>query len=70
MHWPTLLSFELHESGAGHPLPPVPRQPVAHVCEVASHTRPDVAPPQSASVAQPQLSEARQAEPFPVALQF
>src|SRR6476661_1080281 len=38
----------------GQPLPPVPRQPGTQREVVASHTRPDVVPPQSASTAQPQ----------------
>jgi hypothetical protein len=69
-HWPADPSFELHVSGGGQPLPPVPRQPVVQVCLVVSQTRPDVAPPQSASVVHPQVSSARQAAPVPFALQF
>ena len=43
----------------GQPLPPVPRQPGTQRDVVASHTRPDVAPPQSASARQPQIPSVR-----------
>jgi len=45
--------------GFGQPFPPVPRHPGTQRDVVPSHTRPDVAPPQSASVAQPQRPSVR-----------
>jgi hypothetical protein len=67
---PAEPSLELHVWGEGQPLPPVPRHPATQVCWAPSQTRPEVASPQSASVAHPQVSLARQAAPFPAAVQF
>jgi hypothetical protein len=69
-HAPIALVVELHTSPAGHPLPPVPRQPAAQALVAASHTRSDEAPPQSLSWTQPHVSDARHAAPALVALQF
>ena len=69
-HEPIDPFSELHTSGGGHLLPPVPRHPAMQVLLVGSQTRPEVAPPQSPSVAQPQVSEARQTLPAPEALGF
>jgi hypothetical protein len=56
MGWqlPISTPAEVHASDAGQPFPPVIRQPGTQREVAASQTRPDVAPPQSASMAQPQ----------------
>lgn len=70
MQVPAVPFVELQVCVAGQLLPPVPRQPATHTFVVLLQTRPDVAPPQLVSVEQPHVSEARQAEPVPVARQF
>jgi hypothetical protein len=67
---PIALVVELHTSPAGHPLPPVPRQPGVHALVAVLHTRSDVGPPQSLSCVQPHVSDARHVAPVPFALQF
>src|SRR5437016_1957181 len=62
-HVPTAGPVEEQTSDGGHPLPPDSRQPGTQLAVAASHTRPEVAPPQSASVAQPQASPATQRAP-------
>ena len=69
-HWPIAPEVELHVAGAVHPFPPVPRQPCSQALVTVLHTRPEVLPPQSVSVAHPQVPEARQAAPVPLAAQF
>jgi hypothetical protein len=69
-HVPGALVVDEQTRGGEHPLPPTPRHPVTHVCELVSQTRPEVALPQSASVAHPQVSFARHAPPGPAGLQF
>jgi hypothetical protein len=69
-HMPGMLFIELHVSPDGQPLPPLPRQPGWQVCEFGSQMRAELAPPQSASVAQPHVSFERHAAPVPDALQF
>ncbi len=69
MHVPAPPPVELHTSGGAQPLPPLPRQPATHA--LLRQIRPDVAPPQSASVAHPHVEvAARHAAPAPDALQF
>ena len=69
-HMPGVLPIDEHTSGGGQLLPPLPRQPAVHVFDVVLHTRPEVAPPQSASVTQPHFSLARHAAPIALAMQF
>ena len=45
-HWPIAAPLEVHDSVAGHPLPPVARQPGAQSPVVVSHTCPLSALPQ------------------------
>jgi hypothetical protein len=45
---------ELHDTLAGQPLPPLPRQPSSHACAAVPQMRPLVAVPHSVSVTQPQ----------------
>jgi hypothetical protein len=66
---PAALPDELHTSGGAQPLPPLPRHPSTHALFV--QIRPDVAPPQSASVVHPHVEvAARHAAPAPDALQL
>ena len=71
-HWhDRAVLVEVHVCGDGQPLPPVPRQPASQACVGSGRTPgPSAASPQSASVAHPQVSLARQAAPLPAALQF
>ena len=56
---PTSLVVDVQICSIGQPLPPVPRQPGTQRDAAASHTRPDVTPPQSASAVQPQRPSVR-----------
>jgi hypothetical protein len=62
-HAPTSLPADVQTSEGGQPLPPVSRQPGMQRALVASQTRPEVAPPQSESMAHPQESPATQRAP-------
>jgi hypothetical protein len=68
--WPAVPFLELHVSPDGQELPPLPRQPVSHRLVVVLQTRPELALPQSESIAQPQVPFARHAAPTPPAWQF
>jgi hypothetical protein len=60
---PTSVPVELHDWDVGQPLPAVARQPGMQREIVASHTRPEVASPQSLSIAQPHEPPATQRAP-------
>ena len=60
---------ELQTSETGQPFPPVPRQPGVQRLMPASHTRPDVTEPHSASVVQPHCPPVKQAAPARSGLQ-
>ena len=70
MHVPAVALVEVQTAGGVQPFPPEPRQPVAHAWVDGSQMRPEVDAPQLVSVEQPQLPEARHADPTPLALQL
>jgi hypothetical protein len=63
-HTPTAVPVAVQTSEAGQPLPPVARQPGTQRALVGSQMRPDVAPPQSVSIAQPHEPPATQRPPL------
>jgi hypothetical protein len=63
MHTPTSPEVELHTRDDGHPFPPEPRQPGTQRALAESQTRPEVAVPQSESIAQPHEPPATQRAP-------
>lgn len=50
---PIEVVVDEHASETGQPFPPTPRHPGVQRPALLSHTRPEVIPPQSASVVQP-----------------
>src|SRR5690606_15267984 len=62
---PIAFVVEVQRSCVGQPLPPVPRQPARQTLFVSSQTRPELGPPQSASVSHPHCPFGRQAPPAP-----
>jgi len=56
---PIVVSIDEQSCWLGHPFPPLPRHPGTQRDVVPSHTRPDVAPPQSASATQPHRPSVR-----------
>ncbi len=61
--WPMSPVVEVQVREVGQVLPPLPRQPGTQRALEASHTRPELEAPQSASVAQPQAPPPRQRLP-------
>jgi hypothetical protein len=60
---PTVVSVELQVCDVGQPLPEEPRQPGTQRESVVSQTRPELAAPQSLSIAQPHEPPATQRAP-------
>jgi hypothetical protein len=68
-HCPAAVVLDEQTWDTGQPLPPIPRQPGVQRPAPASQMRPEVVPPQSASVVQPHWPPVRQRAPARSALQ-